>query len=178
MLMMIHSFSQKSLIVFILCFLIVAGTSLHPVIFRKIHPYSSYNCAIQNNMIYLFVYLISVAGYMGTQLKYKLYKVNNAPFFCQRNIYSPRSLWLDAYQAFSPTKKNCWLHFMSLEYDEMTRKTMSPPGVQVIVPQMGDTEPIEYITPFPFHAKPGKFYSHYLKLSLNSFLFGSLEIFS
>lgn len=94
---------------------------------------------------------------MGTQLKYQLNKADTGPFFCQKNLYYTRSLWMDAYQAFSPVKKYCWLHYISLEYDSKTRRTKSPPGVHVIVPPMGSTEAIEYIAPFPFHAKPGKY---------------------
>ncbi|XP_025016480.1 group XV phospholipase A2-like [Tetranychus urticae] len=102
--------------------------------------------------------VIFLAGYMGTQLKYQLHKANTSPFFCQKNLYTTRSLWLDAYQAFSPVKKYCWLHYLSLEYDPWTRSTKSPPGVQILVPPMGDTQSIEYISPFPFQVRPTEYY--------------------
>lgn len=101
---------------------------------------------------------------MGTQLKYQLHKAKTSPFFCQKNLYTSRSLWLDAYQAFSPVKKYCWLHYLSLEYDPWTRTTKSPPGVQILVPPMGDTASIEYISPFPFQVRPSKNFLFFSKL--------------
>lgn len=55
-----------------------------------------------------------------------------------------------------PLVIDCWIDNIKLVYDNTTRKTFNPPGVDVRVPGFGGSETVEWLD--PSHASTGAYF--------------------
>ncbi|BET03230.1 O-acyltransferase activity [Nesidiocoris tenuis] len=86
---------------------------------------------------------ILIPGVGGSRFQAKLDRNSSAHFFCHKKaeIYT---LWFNV-EFLVPVLNLCWLDNIKLEYDVLTRKTSSRPGVEIIVPGFGDPQFVEWL---------------------------------
>ncbi|RWS23866.1 group XV phospholipase A2-like protein, partial [Leptotrombidium deliense] len=115
----------------------------------------------------------SVAGYMGSQIKYSLNRANTGPFYCPKYSFSTKQIWLNFLNSM-PIYQKCWYHHIRRLYSPITRRTYNAKGVTSWVSGFGRTESVEYISPFPQHLRLSN-YEFFAKM--NQFMF-TLELAS
>lgn len=90
--------------------------------------------------------IILVPGDGGSQLFAKLDKPKVVHYCCDRRTNDYFNLWLNA-ALLAPLAVDCWIDNMRLVYDNVTRKTLNSPGVDIIAPGFGNTTTVEYVDP-------------------------------
>ena len=79
-----------------------------------------------------------VPGDGGSQILAKLNKTVSVHYFCYQKPDYWFYLWLDAWQLL-PYMIDCWVDNMKLLYDNNTRKTRNNDGVELKIPDFGNT---------------------------------------
>ena len=88
--------------------------------------------------------VVLVPGDGGSQILAKLNKTVSVHYFCYQKTDYWFYLWLDANQLL-PYVIDCWADNMRLVYNNSTRKTRNNHGVQLKIPDFGNTTSVEYL---------------------------------
>lgn len=106
-------------------------------------------------MFTLIVHLFLVPGDGGSQLEAKLNKSAVVHYICAKTS-DYFNIWLNL-ELLVPIVVDCFVDNTKLIYDNVTRTTSSPPGVQIRVPGWGNPEPVEWLD--PSHDKTGAYFN-------------------
>lgn len=115
-------------------------------------------------LVYLFVLFVGVFGFNpvvfipgdgGAQLEAKLSKPDVVHYICEKNTKDYFNIWLNM-ELLVPWVIDCWIDNIRLIYDNKTRSTLNPPGVDIRVPGWGSSETVEWLD--PSHASAGAYF--------------------
>ncbi|XP_065781682.1 lysosomal phospholipase A and acyltransferase isoform X2 [Muntiacus reevesi] len=90
--------------------------------------------------------VVLVPGDLGNQLEAKLDKPSVVHYLCSKRTDSYFTLWLNL-ELLLPVIIDCWIDNIRLVYNQMSRTTQFPDGVDVRVPGFGDTFSLEFLDP-------------------------------
>ncbi|XP_013187011.1 phospholipase A2 group XV [Amyelois transitella] len=111
-------------------------------------------CLLANNTFGLSP-VILIPGDGGSRLEARLNRTTVVHYICGK-ISDYFNIWLNL-ELLVPIVIDCWVDNTRLEYDNVTRLTKNPPGVEIRVPGWGDPEPVEWID--PSHESPGSYFN-------------------
>ncbi|XP_063529576.1 phospholipase A2 group XV-like [Cydia strobilella] len=100
--------------------------------------------------------VILIPGDGGSQLEAKLNKTSVVHYICAKTSADYFNIWLNL-ELLVPFVIDCWVDNLKLEYDNVTRTTRNPAGVDVRVPGWGTPEPVEWLD--PSHEKSGVYFN-------------------
>ncbi|XP_046961873.1 phospholipase A2 group XV-like [Vanessa cardui] len=100
--------------------------------------------------------VIFIPGDGGSQLEAKLNKTNVVHYICAKTSDDYFNIWLNL-ELLVPFVIDCWVDNLRLEYDNVTRTTRNPQGVDIRVPGWGDPEPVEWLD--PSHESAGSYFN-------------------
>ena len=87
-----------------------------------------------------------VPGDGGSQIEGKLDKPGSVHYVCSKKTDYWFSLWLNM-ELLVPIVIDCWVDNMKLTYDNITRTTTNNPGVDIRIPDFGNSTSVEWIDP-------------------------------
>ncbi|XP_066153500.1 lysosomal phospholipase A and acyltransferase-like isoform X2 [Euwallacea fornicatus] len=99
--------------------------------------------------------VVFIPGDGGNQLEAKLNKTNVVHYICEKTSNGYFNIWLNM-ELLVPLVIDCWIDNIRLNYDNVTRTTAEPPGVDIRVPGFGNSETVEWID--PSHAATGAYF--------------------
>ncbi|ERL85318.1 phospholipase A2 group XV [Dendroctonus ponderosae] len=99
--------------------------------------------------------VVFIPGDGGNQLEAKLNKSDVVHYICQKTTTDYFNIWLNM-ELLVPLVIDCWIDNIKLTYDNVTRTTRNPPGVDIRVPGFGTSETVEWID--PSHAVTGSYF--------------------
>ncbi|XP_043288690.1 phospholipase A2 group XV-like [Venturia canescens] len=99
--------------------------------------------------------VIFVPGDGGSQVEAKLNKTTSVHYVCGKTSPDFFNIWLNL-ELLVPVIIDCWIDNMRLEYDNVTRSTRNPDGVEIRMPGWGDPTVVEYLD--PSKAYPGSYF--------------------
>lgn len=100
--------------------------------------------------------VILIPGDGGCQLEAKLNKTDVVHYICAKTSTDYFNIWLNL-ELLVPFVIDCWVDNLRLEYDNVTRTTKNPPGVDVRVPGWSNPEPVEWLD--PSHDSTGAYFN-------------------
>ncbi|XP_013136093.1 PREDICTED: group XV phospholipase A2-like [Papilio polytes] len=100
--------------------------------------------------------VILIPGDGGSQLEARLNKTNVVHYICAKTSTDYFNIWLNL-ELLVPFVIDCWVDNTRLEYDNVTRTTRTPEGVDIRVPGWGDPEPVEWLD--PSHDSTGAYFN-------------------
>ncbi|XP_034841217.1 lysosomal phospholipase A and acyltransferase-like [Maniola hyperantus] len=100
--------------------------------------------------------VIMIPGDGGSQLEAKLNKTNVVHYICAKTSTDYYNIWLNL-ELLVPFVIDCWVDNLKLQYDNVTRTTSDPPGVDIRVPGWGNPEPVEWLD--PSHDSAGAYFN-------------------
>ncbi|CAH1953902.1 unnamed protein product [Acanthoscelides obtectus] len=100
--------------------------------------------------------VILIPGDGGCQVEAKLNKSSVVHYICEKITKDYFTIWLNL-ELLVPLVIDCWIDNIKLYYDNNTRTTHNPPGVQTQVPGFGITETVEWLD--PSHASSGSYFN-------------------
>ncbi|XP_076254816.1 lysosomal phospholipase A and acyltransferase-like isoform X1 [Rhynchophorus ferrugineus] len=100
--------------------------------------------------------VILIPGDGGNQLEAKLNKSESVHYICAKNTADYFNIWLNM-ELLVPLVIDCWIDNMRLIYNNVTRKTQNPEGVDIRVPGFGESETVEWLD--PSHAATGSYFN-------------------
>lgn len=100
--------------------------------------------------------VVLIPGDGGAQLEARLNKSNVVHYICQKKTTDYFNIWLNM-ELLVPVVIDCWIDNIKLTYDNKTRTTKNPDGVDIRVPGWGGTETVEWLD--PSHASTGSYYT-------------------
>lgn len=77
-------------------------------------------------------------------------------YICAKTSTDYFNIWLNL-ELLVPFVIDCWVDNTRLEYDNVTRTTRTPEGVDIRVPGWGDPEPVEWLD--PSHDSTGAYFN-------------------
>lgn len=98
--------------------------------------------------------IVLVPGVLGSRLQAKLNLPSSPGWFCDQ-IRDWFDLWLNI-EELIPLYINCWVHDISLKYDNQTKEVTNQKGVETRIPFFGTTEGFGYLD--SDHYAPGSPY--------------------
>lgn len=128
-----------------LCFVICTLISLYCV--QSVKPWHSKHSQISP--------VIFVPGDGGSQVEAKLNKTTVVHYLCEKLSTGYFNIWLNL-ELLVPMVIDCWIDNMKLIYDNVTRTTRNPEGVDIRIPGWGDPFVVEYLD--PSKASPGAYF--------------------
>jgi len=90
--------------------------------------------------------VVLIPGDGGSQLEGKIDKANVVHYVCSKKTDYWFSLWLNM-ELLVPIVIDCWVDNMRLTYNNVTRKTSNNQGVEIRVPDFGNSTTVEWIDP-------------------------------
>jgi len=99
--------------------------------------------------------VILIPGDGGTQVEAKLNKTSGPHYFCTKKTNYWFDLWVNI-ELIGPLLLDCFIDNMRLEYNNVTRKSASPKGVQIRFPGFGNTTNMDYLD--PSHISPTSYF--------------------
>lgn len=100
--------------------------------------------------------VVLIPGDGGCQLEARLNKTNVVHYICQKTTKDFFNIWLNM-ELLVPVVIDCWIDNIKLIYDNVTRTTSNPDGVEIRVPGWGGTETVEWLD--PSHASTGSYFT-------------------
>ncbi|KAL4710278.1 hypothetical protein ACJJTC_003558 [Scirpophaga incertulas] len=100
--------------------------------------------------------VILIPGDGGSQLEARLNKSSVIHYICAKTSADYFNIWLNL-ELLVPFVIDCWIDNTRLEYNNITRTTKNPPGVDIRVPGWGNPEPVEWLD--PSHDKSGAYFN-------------------
>ncbi|XP_032529637.2 phospholipase A2 group XV-like [Danaus plexippus] len=100
--------------------------------------------------------VILIPGDGGSQLEAKVNKTNVVHYICAKTSNDFYNVWLNL-ELLVPFVIDCWIDNVRLEYNNVTRKTNNPQGVEIRVPGWGNPEPVEWLD--PSHDSEGAYFN-------------------
>ncbi|KPJ04760.1 Group XV phospholipase A2 [Papilio xuthus] len=100
--------------------------------------------------------VILIPGDGGSQLEARLNKTNVVHYICAKTSTDYFNIWLNL-ELLVPFVIDCWVDNTRLEYDNVTRTTRNPEGVDIRVPGWGNPEPVEWLD--PSHDSTGAYFN-------------------
>ncbi|XP_068621391.1 lysosomal phospholipase A and acyltransferase-like [Battus philenor] len=100
--------------------------------------------------------VILIPGDGGSQLEARLNKTNVVHYICAKTSTGFFNIWLNL-ELLVPFVIDCWVDNTRLEYDNVTRTTRNPEGVEIRVPGWGNPEPVEWLD--PSHDSTGAYFN-------------------
>lgn len=77
-------------------------------------------------------------------------------YICAKTSNDYFNIWLNL-ELLVPFVIDCWVDNLRLEYDNVTRTTRNPEGVETRIPGWGNSEPVEWLD--PSHDKTGAYFN-------------------
>ena len=102
--------------------------------------------SIRKRIIALIRCYALVPGDGGSQIEGKLDKPGSVHYVCSKKTDYWFSLWLNM-ELLVPIVIDCWVDNMKLTYDNITRTTTNNPGVDIRIPDFGNSTSVEWIDP-------------------------------
>ncbi|XP_058802629.1 phospholipase A2 group XV-like [Phymastichus coffea] len=101
--------------------------------------------------------VILVPGDGGSQVEARINKTTVVHYLCEKVSSGFFNIWLNL-ELLVPIIIDCWIDNMRLIYDNQTRKTTNPDGVDIRIPGWGDPFTVEYLD--PSKASPGTYFKY------------------
>ncbi|XP_014215443.1 group XV phospholipase A2-like [Copidosoma floridanum] len=101
--------------------------------------------------------VIFIPGDGGNQLEASLNKTTAVHYLCEKVSNGFFNIWLNL-ELLVPIIIDCWIDNMKLIYDNETRETKNPDGVDIRVAGWGDPFVVEYLD--PSRASPGSYFNN------------------
>ncbi|KAM3957550.1 lysosomal phospholipase A and acyltransferase [Aphomia sociella] len=99
--------------------------------------------------------VILIPGDGGSRLEAKLNRSSVVHYICTKTS-DYFNVWLNL-ELLVPVVIDCWVDNTRLEYDNVTRLTRNPPGVDIKIPGWGNPDPVEWID--PSHQSSGAYFN-------------------
>lgn len=77
-------------------------------------------------------------------------------YICAKTSQDYYNIWLNL-ELLVPFVIDCWVDNLKLDYDNVTRTTRDPPGVEIRIPGWGNPEPVEWLD--PSHDSAGAYFN-------------------
>ncbi|KAJ8729125.1 hypothetical protein PYW08_000706 [Mythimna loreyi] len=100
--------------------------------------------------------VILIPGDGGSQLEARLNKTSVVHYICAKTSPDYFNIWLNL-ELLVPFVIDCWVDNLKLEYDNVTRTTRGPAGVDIRIPGWGGPEPVEWLD--PSHQSSGAYFN-------------------
>ncbi|VEN56945.1 unnamed protein product [Callosobruchus maculatus] len=100
--------------------------------------------------------VVLIPGDGGCQVEAKLNKSSVVHYICEKTSKEYFTIWLNL-ELLVPLVIDCWIDNIKLYYDNNTRTTHNPEGVETRVPGFGGTETVEWLD--PSHASSGSYFN-------------------
>ncbi|CAH2989007.1 unnamed protein product [Chilo suppressalis] len=100
--------------------------------------------------------VVLIPGDGGSQLEAKLNRSSVIHYICAKTSNNFFNIWLNL-ELLVPFVIDCWVDNTRLEYDNVTRSTRNPAGVDIRIPGWGNPEPVEWLD--PSHDKSGAYFN-------------------
>lgn len=123
---------------------------------------------VKFNFLVIFIYglvaqnslglspVIFIPGDGGSQVEAKLNRTNVIHYICAKSSNDFYNVWLNL-ELLVPYIIDCWVDNMRLEYNNATRTTTNPFGVDTRIPGWGNPEPVEWLD--PSHQSTGAYFN-------------------
>ncbi|KAJ8686526.1 hypothetical protein QAD02_022320 [Eretmocerus hayati] len=99
--------------------------------------------------------VILIPGDGGNQVDARLNKTSTVHYVCEKQSKGFFNIWLNL-ELLVPIIIDCWIDNMKLIYNNETRLTSYPEGVEIRIPGWGDPFVVEYLD--PSRASPGSYF--------------------
>ncbi|OXU27331.1 hypothetical protein TSAR_007291 [Trichomalopsis sarcophagae] len=99
--------------------------------------------------------VIFVPGDGGSQVEASVNKTTVVHYLCEKVSSGFFNIWLNL-ELLVPIIIDCWIDNMKLLYNNETRKSRNPDGVDIRIPGWGDSFVVEYLD--PSKASPGAYF--------------------
>ncbi|KAL7307235.1 hypothetical protein TKK_0000957 [Trichogramma kaykai] len=101
--------------------------------------------------------VILVPGDGGSQVEAHINKTSVVHYVCEKTSKGFFNIWLNL-ELLVPIIIDCWIDNMKLIYDNATRTSRNPDGVDINIPGWGDPFVVEYLD--PSKASPGAYFKY------------------
>ncbi|GAB6026887.1 hypothetical protein CHUAL_013532 [Chamberlinius hualienensis] len=90
--------------------------------------------------------VLFIPGDGGTHMEARLNKTSIVHYLCAKTSTDYFNVWLNL-ELLVPLVLDCWVDNVRLTYDNVTRKSSNSPGVEIRIPDFGNTSSVEWLDP-------------------------------